>query len=70
MNNKDKMKTLIETVDTSSKTKWAVTFEWSETEFETALVYANSHEEAEKIVRDNLPGIRWTMGARKINYEF
>lgn len=67
MNNRDKMKKLIEVVGND---KWAVSFQWSQTERGTALVWAKDRDEAQRIVKEKLPGIHHTTGASKIDYEF
>jgi hypothetical protein len=49
--------------------KWAVSFQWSQTESGTALVEAKNAETARKIVKERMPGIHHTTGASKITHE-
>ena len=50
--------------------KWSVGFQWSQTERGHATVNARNAEEAQRKVKEKLPGIHHTTGASRIEYEF
>jgi len=49
---------------------FSVDIAWSQTDHETVLVTANSKKDAEKIVKEKLPGINHIKGVSKITQTF
>ena len=50
--------------------KWAVSYQWSQTERGTAIVIAESGEAARELVKQKLPGIHHTTGASEVEHDF
>ena len=55
--------------DAIKNPKWAVDFQWSQTERGCATITARTSEEAQLKVKEKLPGIHHTTGASKITHD-